>query len=251
MPEKIPITAIIPVGNEIHNIEEVIDTINFCDEILVVDSFSTDGTFEKAELLADRIIQRKFDFASAQKNWAIPQAKNNWILLVDADERVTPELKNEIIELYKNEIDDHVAYWIGRTNFFMGKKVNYSGWRNDKVIRLFHKDHCKYNNKPVHEEIITNGSIGKLSNKLTHNTYTNWDDYIQKMNKYAALQAEEFNSKTGKLGIYQFILKPFWAFFKHYILQSGFRDGIVGITIGYIQAYVVFVRYVKMWKLRN
>lgn len=245
------LTAIIPVGNEIHNIEAVIASVDFADEILVVDSFSTDGTFELAEKLATKVIRRPFDYPSSQKNWAIPQAEHEWILLLDADERVTPELKAEIIDILKNPDPNMVAYWIGRMNHFMGKQVHYSGWRNDKVIRLFKRDVCKYEDKHVHEEIMADGPVGALKNKLYHNTYITLDKYMEKMNKYATWQAKDYDKKTGTLTPYHFIIKPFWGFFKHYIIQSGFRDGVVGLTIGYIQGYVVFMRYVKLWLLRR
>ncbi len=245
------LTAIIPTGNEIHNIEEVIASVSFADEILVVDSYSTDGTFEKALTLGTKVLQRKYEYSAAHKNWAIPQAKYEWILLIDADERVTPELKAEIIETLKNPNPNYVAYWIGRVNHFMGKRVNYSGWRKDKVIRLFKRDYCKYGDKKVHEEIIADGNIGKLNSKFYHNTYVSLDNYIEKMNRYATLQAQDYDKKTGRLTIYHYMIKPVWAFFKHYIIQSGFRDGFVGLTIGYLQAYVVFMRYAKLWLLRK
>tara|TARA_R110002096_G_scaffold68159_3_gene164756 strand:- start:3183 stop:3938 length:756 start_codon:yes stop_codon:yes gene_type:complete len=245
------LTAIIPTGNEIHNIEAVIASVKFADEILVVDSFSTDGTYEKALELGAKVIRRDYKYSASQKNWAIPQAKYEWVLLVDADERVTPELKAEILKTLKNPNVDIVAYWIGRLNHFMGEPVNYSGWRNDKVIRLFKRDFCKYQDKHVHAEIIAEGGIDKLKNKLYHNTYITFDKYIEKMNRYATWQAKDYDKKTGLLTPYHFIIKPFWGFFKHYILQSGFRDGVVGLTIGYIQGYTIFMRYVKLWLLRK
>lgn len=245
------LTAIIPTGNEIHNIEAVIASVNFADEILVVDSFSTDGTHQKAKELATKVIQREFKYPASQKNWAIPQAKHEWILLVDADERVTPELKSEIIEILNNPKKDIVAYWIGRNNHFMGERVYYSGWRNDAVIRLFKRDYCLYEDKHVHEEIIANGTVSKLMNKLDHNTYINFDAYIKKMNRYATWQAKDYDAKTGKLTPYHFVIKPFWGFIKHYLVQSGFRDGVIGFTIGYVQGYVIFMRYVKLWLLRK
>ena len=246
------ITAIIPVGNEIHNIEAAIASVNFADEIIVVDSFSTDGTFEKATSLGVKILQREFDYPAAQKNWAIPQASHQWILLLDADERVTEELQHEIFDFLKNTPENgHVGYWIGRMNHFMGKRVNYSGWRNDKVIRLFKRDFCIYEDKHVHEEIIADGTVGNLKHKLYHNTYVSLDHYMHKMNRYASWQAKDYDNKTGVLTPYHFVIKPFWGFFKHYFVQSGFRDGIVGLTIGYIQAYVVFMRYAKLWLLRR
>jgi len=245
------LTAIIPTGNEKHNIEAVIASVNFANEILVVDSFSNDGTYEIAKQLATKVIRRDYNYSASQKNWAIPQAANEWVLLVDADERVTPELKDEILKILQSPPKDIVAFWIGRDNHFMGQKVNYSGWRNDKVIRLFKRDFCKYEDKQVHAEIIADGTIGNLKNKLYHNTYTSLDKYIEKMNRYATWQAKDYDKKTGRLTPYHFIIKPFWGFFKHYVVQSGFRDGVVGLTIGYLQGYVVFMRYVKLWLLRR
>jgi glycosyltransferase involved in cell wall biosynthesis len=245
------LTAIIPTGNEIHNIEAVIASVRFADEILVVDSFSTDGTYEKAKELGVKVIRRVYDYSASQKNWAIPQAEHDWILLVDADERVTPELKSEILQTLKNPPENIVAFWIGRINHFMGERVHYSGWRNDAVIRLFKRDFCKYEDKLVHEEIIANGNVARLNEKFHHNTYITLDKYLEKMNRYAWWQAKEYDKKTGKLTPYHFIIKPFWGFFKHYIVQSGFRDGVVGLTIGYIQGYVVFMRYAKLWLIRK
>ena len=245
------LTALIPAGNEIHNIKEVIASVDFADEILVVDSNSSDGTYELALELADKVIRRDYINSASQKNWAIPQAKHEWILLVDADERVTPELKDEILTILQTSQQNHVAYWIGRNNHFMGEKVNYSGWRNDKVIRLFRRDLCKYEEKRVHAEIIANGTVGKLNNKLFHNSYISLDNYIEKMNRYAWLQAQDYNEKTGILTPYHFILKPIWRFFKHYVIQLGFLDGLIGFTIAWIQVYVVFMRYVKIWLLRK
>ncbi|WP_121666246.1 glycosyltransferase family 2 protein [Mesonia aquimarina] len=245
------LTALIPTGNEIHNIEEVIASVDFADEILVVDSFSTDGTFEKAKELADKVLQREFDYPSAQKNWAIPQAKHDWVLLVDADERVTSSLKEEILNVLKNPPTDIAGYWIGRQNYFMNKPINHSGWKNDKVIRLFKKDECQYNNKRVHEEIITEGNLGKLTHKFIHYTYTSFDNHIEKVNKYAWWRALDYKDKVGKLTAYHFIIKPFWGFFKHYIMQSGFRDGIPGLTIAFLRSYSIFTRYLKIWLLRK
>ena len=245
------LTAIIPTGNEIANIKEVIATVSFVDEILVVDSFSTDGTYEKAKELATKVIRRDYKYSASQKNWAIPQAEHQWILLLDADERVTPELEQEIKGILQNPTEDTVAYWIGRANHFMGKRVNYSGWRNDKVIRLFKRDFCKYEDKHVHAEIIADGKVGRLKNKFHHNTYISLDKFIEKLNRYATWQAKDYDKKTGLLTPYHFVIKPFWGFFKHYVIQSGFRDGVVGLTISYLQGYAVFMRYAKLWLLRK
>ncbi len=247
-----PVTAIIPTKNEIHNIEAVIASVSFADEIFVIDSYSTDGTYEKAKEKADKVVQRKFKYFADQKNWAISQAENEWILLVDADERVTPVLRLEILKTLENPSKENaVGYWIGRKNYFMGKQVKHSGWKNDKVIRLFRKSKCRYRDQRVHEEIQTDGKVLKLQNKLFHNTYSSLDEYIEKMNFYAGLQAEDYDKTTGRLTAYHFVFKPLWRFFKHYIIQGGFRDGVVGLSISYIQGYTVFMRYAKLWLLRK
>lgn len=245
------LTAIIPTGNEAHNIDEVLQSVSFADEIIVVDSYSTDKTIELAQKYNPRILQREFDYSASQKNWTIPQATHEWILLVDADERVTTELEEEIKQILKNPPKDIVGFWIYRNNHFMGKRVHYSGWRNDKVIRLFKKSCCRYEDKHVHEEIIADGKIGKLKNKLYHNTYISLDKYIEKKNRYATWQAIDYDKKTGAITPYHLVIKPFYGFFKHYFLQSGFRDGMVGFTISYIQSYAILMRYVKLWLLRK
>ncbi len=246
------LTAIIPTGNEEHNIREVLESVSFADEVMVVDSMSTDNTVEIAKEYTDRILHRKYHYSASQKNWAIPQATHEWILLVDADERVTPELKEEILAILKNPpTDDTVAFWIYRTNHFMGKRVRYSGWQNDKVIRLFRKSKCAYEDKMVHAEIIADGNVGFLKNRFHHNTYISLDSHIKKLNRYATWQARDYDKKTGRLHIYHFVIKPFWGFFKHYIVQMGFRDGVIGLVISYMHSYAIWMRYAKLWLYRR
>ncbi|SCX89482.1 Glycosyltransferase involved in cell wall bisynthesis [Nonlabens sp. Hel1_33_55] len=249
---KYKISAIVPCFNEAHNIVEVLKTVEFCDEVILVDSNSTDNTVELAQPYIDKLLVREYIHSASQKNWAIPQAKNEWILLVDSDERVTPALKEEIITLFEN-IDNqpHVGYWIGRLNFFMGKQVRYSGWRNDKVIRFFKKSKCRYADKHVHSEIVADGTVGFLKNKLTHYKYVGMDAHIKKLQRYASHQAKDYDEKTGKITGFHIIIKPLWSFTKHYFIQLGFLDGFVGLTIAYLRGYMVFMRYVKLWLLRR
>jgi len=245
------LTALIPAGNEIHNIEEVIKSVDFADEILVADSYSSDGTYVKALEMATRVIRREYEHSASLKNWAIPQASHEWILLVDADERVTPELRDEVLSILKNPSNDIVGYWIGRINYFMGERVHHSGWKNDKVIRLFKRDHCRYEDKFVHSEIIAHGKVGTLKNKFTHNTYVSLNKYIEKMNRYADYQAKDYDQITGRLTPYHFVFKPLYRFLKHFVIQRGYKDGVVGFSIAYIQSYGIFMRYIKLWLLRR
>ncbi|MGB5981872.1 MAG: glycosyltransferase family 2 protein [Nonlabens sp.] len=249
---KYALSAIIPSYNESHNIVEVLKSVDFCDEVILVDSNSTDGTIELAKPFITKLLTREYEHSASQKNWAIPQAKHEWILLVDADERVTPALREEILNLLP-QIDDenHVGYWVGRKNFFMGKQVHYSGWKNDKVIRLFKKSKCRYVDKHVHSEIVADGTVGWLENKLLHYKYVNIDHHVVKLQRYASLQARDFDKKVGKITAFHVVVKPFWGFFKHYVLQRGFLDGFVGFAIAYLRSYGIFMRYVKLWLYRR
>ena len=243
------LTAIIPAFNEAHNIVEAIKSVDFADEILVVDSFSTDRTIELAAPLATKIIQRKYENSASQKNWAIPQAQHKWILLLDADERVSNELREEVLEkLSTNPIE--TGFWIGRINHFMGKQIRFSGWRGDRVIRLFKRDECRYEPLRVHAEIVSEGTIGSLKQKLMHNTFVSKTAYHQKLDRYAKLQARDFDSRTGSITIYHTLFKPLVRFIKHYIFQLGILDGKVGFIISMYQANAVKMRYQYLRDLR-
>lgn len=244
------LTAIIPCMNEENNIIDVIKSIDFADEIMIVDSFSTDNTVKLAEPLATTILQHEYINSATQKNWAIPQAKHEWILLVDSDERVTPELKNEILTtLENNTIYD--GFWIRRENYFMNKQVRFSGWQGDKVIRLFKRDNCRYENKSVHAEIISNGEISELKNKLIHNTFISKESYLEKIKKYAKWQAQDYDKKVQNITYFHTNIKPIVRFLKHYIIQLGILDGYVGFVISRYQAKAVKLRYKYLKKLRH
>ncbi len=244
------ISAIVTTKNEEHNIVNALKSVSFADEIIVVDSFSTDKTVELAKPIATKIFQRKYDSPSKQKNWAMQKVKFEWIIILDADEIVTLKLQEEIKKILKNQ-SGFDGFWIKRENYFMNKKVKFSGWQGDKVIRLIKKDKCKYNNKKVHEEIIDNGNIGELKNKLIHNTFNNKKDYLKKIERYAKWQAEDYQKKTGKITLFHTVLKPTFRFIKHYFIQMGILDGYVGFTISLYQSKAVFLRYKYLKLLRG
>jgi len=243
------ITAIIPTFNEERNLADALQSVQFADEILVVDSYSTDRTVQIAESMGARVIQREYGNSASQKNWAIPQATHEWIVLLDADEVVTDALAQEIQAKLQNTPEES-AFWIYRSNDFMGRRIRYSGWQGDRVIRLFRKSNCRYEEKHVHAEIITPGKVGILRHKILHNTYKGFDHYIAKLNRYAWWQARDYDAKTGTLTPYHFVVKPFFRFFKHYVTGLGFLDGWPGFTLSILQAYAVFTRYVKIWLIR-
>jgi glycosyltransferase involved in cell wall biosynthesis len=245
------LTVIIPTGNEERNIEEALKSVTFADEIMIVDSFSKDTTVEIARNYTQFILQHEYINSAAQKNWAIPQANNEWILLLDADERVTPALQSEIQQILNQDSQQHVGYWIYRDNYFMARKLNHGGWNSDKVIRLFRKSKCRYEDKHVHAEILAEGTIGVLQGRLIHNTYCGFDRYVEKVNRYSWWQANDYDKKIKKITLYHLLVKPSYRFFYHFILRGGFRDGIPGLTVAFLSFYALFTRYIKLWIIRN
>ena len=244
------ISVIIPCKNEEHNIEEVLQSVQWADEIMVVDSFSADNTVEIAKKYTQFILVHEYNNPASQKNWAIPQASHQWILLVDADERVTPELKQEIQNVLNNSAE-HAAYWIYRENYFMGRKMLYCGMQRDKVVRLFKRDHCRYEDKLVHEEIITGGSLGFLKHKLIHHSFKDMQSYLDKINRYTLWSALDYHKKTSVITGYHLVFKPFFKFFQFYILKMGFLDGFPGFVVSALASYTVLLRYVKLKNLRK
>lgn len=276
MNPTLPLTVIFTTFNEEHNIGIALDTVRgWAREIIVVDSFSTDKTpFIVQQYPEINFIQRQYEGPAFQKNWAIPLSNNEWVLLMDADERVSKAMQQEITEILRGYEMSNVrgqmsdssrlithnsqlitqkdCYWIGFTHYFMGKKVNYSGWQNDKTIRLIKRDKCRYNNNKVHEEIRTVGlQVGQLKNKFEHYTFKDINHFIAKQQRYAAWSAQDKEDATGHITYFHLLLKPFFRFFKHFILKKGFLDGYVGFIISAVAAWGVFMRYVYMLENRK
>mgnify|MGYP000424558260 CR=1 FL=1 len=243
------ITAIIPTLNEEIHIAEAIQSVSFADEIIVIDSYSTDKTLAIAEQLNVKIIKRKFDDFSSQKNFAINQAKHNWIYILDADERVTPKVQKEILEAVKNP-KDYVGFYVRRTFYFCGRRLDYGGCQRDKVVRLFLKEYCKYSGV-VHETIKANGKLGFFKNKIEHFSYKNYDHYISKMNHYGTLRGKQYFDNGKKVNPFHILIKPPVRFFIHYFIRLGFLDGFPGYIFAKTQAYGVYVRYIKLWLLNK
>ncbi len=245
----VPITVLITCFNEENNMEALLKSVQWAAEILIIDSFSTDRTLEIAQQYPTKILQRTYQGPADQKNWAIPQATYPWILILDADERVTSELAKEIRQILQIK-ESQDGYWIKRKNYFMGQHIRHSGWGNDKVVRLIQRDKCQYDDKQVHEEIDTSTiKIGQLNAYLIHNTFKDVDHYLAKIQRYARWSAQDYAHKTTRVTWFHLYGKPAFRFFKHFILQKGFLDGKVGFIISSIMAWGVFLRYVHLKQL--
>ncbi len=239
------ITALAITLNEAENIVTFLESLDFADEIIVVDSFSTDATVALASKFEKvTVYQRAFDDFSTQKNYAISKASNDWIVFFDPDEEITPELREELLEVLQNPKAN--AYYIRRQLYFMGKKIQYSGFQTDWVIRLFHKNFCRYNGNLVHETIEVEGTTAKLKTRFPHHTYKSYDDYVGKLNHYSKLQAQMLFEKKKKAGWYHFVFRPAYRFWHQYLLRLGILDGKEGYILATINAHSVFRRYVYL-----
>lgn len=253
MPQtKEKITALIITYNEIGYIEKCIASISFADEIIVVDSYSTDGTYEY--LLNHpkvRVIQNPFKNFTAQKSFTLKQATNDWVLFLDADEVVPENLKNEIRATINNN-PKHVAYWFYKKFMFQKERLRFSGWQTDKNYRLFRKSKVNFSNKRiVHETLDIVGTTGILKNKLTHYCYKEYEVYKNKMMLYGRLKAKEAFNKNKRFSYALLLLKPMWKFFNSYILRLGFLDGKKGVVICHLDALCDVERYRELQRLET
>ncbi len=244
------LTAVITTYNEQDMLQDCLESVRWADELFVVDSFSTDRTLEIARTYNARIIQHQYEYPAAQKNWAIPQASHEWILLLDADERVTEDLRQEIQALLQSP-PKHNAYHVYRRTFFLGQELKYSGYQRDDVIRLFHRDRCHYEDVLVHEGLKTTGKLGRLQGRLKHCCWRSFDQYFEKFGRYTTWAAQDLMTQGRKPHLGNMVLRPWWRFFRMYIVQGGYRDGSAGFVSCVLCSYYVFVKYAKLWHLRR
>jgi glycosyltransferase involved in cell wall biosynthesis len=250
MPAKL--TALITCKNERRNIRPCIESVQgIADEILVADSGSTDGTLDIVrEIGGCRIIEREYVTAADFKNWAIPQARHEWILLLDADERVLPQLVNEVRTVLADPPTDVDGYWIGRRNHYLGYPIRHCGWNTDDVIRLFRRDVSRYETRWVHEEIdLPPRRVKRLTTPLDHFTTWSTGEYLEKLNRYANLGALNLRDETNRRSEIAMFLRLPTRFLQLYFLRLGFLDGIPGFQICVFTAFYSFLKQAKLWEM--
>jgi glycosyltransferase involved in cell wall biosynthesis len=234
------LSVIIPTFNEEKYLHDCLQSVSFANQIIVIDSFSSDETLRIAQKFNCEILQRPFDNFSNQKNEAIKLAQEDWILFIDADERVTQKLQFEIKEVIQNA--KHSAYKIRFPHFYMNRFLYHT---ENKVTRLVKNDTVYFEGQ-VHEKLIHQGTVGVLQNFMIHYTYKGLFHYIKKKDSYAWFQAKMAQEKNKSATYFHLIFKPFYRFFHTYFIRRGFLDGIPGLAVATIDAYGVFSRYVKM-----
>ena len=245
------ISVIIITYNEEKRLEPCLKSVAWADEIIVVDSFSKDKTVEIAQRYTNRIFCHPFKGYGHQKAFALAQAKGEWVLSIDADERVSDKLKKEIKEAIKRP--DISGYYIPRRNFFCGQLIRHSGWSPDYQLRLFRRDRAYFEERLVHEKVVVKGKVGYLKAPLLHYTYNSLDEFLEKMGRYTKFWAEEQKKKGKKGGILKGFGHGVWTFFKMYLLRLGFLDGRYGLLLASLYASYTLIKYAMLdekWKMQ-
>jgi glycosyltransferase involved in cell wall biosynthesis len=244
---KEKLTVIVPTYNEEKNVRDCLESVKWADEIIVVDSFSTDSTVEICREYPVKLVQHEYVNSAAQKNWILPQTANRWVLIVDSDERVTREMREEIKTLLESGPGCD-GYWIRRKNRFMGKEIRFCGWQRDRVLRLFDRDKGRYEDKHVHADVELQGNVGILRECLLHDTYKDFSSYLRKLDKYTDWGAEDLATRGKARGVLSLAARPAGRFVRMYLFQLGFLDGVRGFIICTLGATSVFLKYAKFWR---
>ena len=244
------ITATVITFNEEHNIAAALESLAWADEIIVVDTESTDGTVEIARRFTDRLFVRAWPGYSAQKNFAAEQASNDWIFSLDADERVSPELTTSILELEKGAAPKQAGFEMPRRTFYLGRWIKYSGWWPDRKVRLYDRRRARWRGDFVHESLEVNGRVNRLNGEILHYTVRDAAEHHLRMDRYTTLAAEELCSQGKRASLGSLLVSPVVVFLRSYLFKLGFLDGIPGLAIARFAAHYEFLKNLKLWEMR-
>ena len=246
-----PLTVIIPCKSEREHLAACIASAKqLAADVLVADSGSTDGSLDIARALGCRVIEREYRTSGDFKNWAIPQAANPWVLILDADERIPPALAAEISRTL--ERPRHDGYRIRRSNHFLGHAIRFGPWRNDSCLRLFRRDVGRYVGPTDHAEVeISTGKVGWLNERLIHYTCTSYDQYLPKLQRYAAVQAAVWHERGRRASPVQMLFRAPLRFVQNYFGRLGFLDGLAGLQVCVLIAYLSYLKHARLWELDN
>ena len=247
---RTPISACIITLNEADRIDACIVSLNFCDEIVVVDSGSTDGTRERAVALGARVITHAFEGYRAQKDFAVRSAQHDWVLCLDADERVTDALRASIQTAQQNGFPDAGGFRFARATDYFGKFLRHGNAYPDRVLRLFDRRHGGWRgDREIHEHVDVDGRVVTLEGDLEHHAYRSLTDQLNRLQRYAALMADDMHRRGRRATIGHLVFNPFWRFFRGYFLRLGFLDGWRGLIYAWVEANYVRQKFAMLWLL--
>ncbi len=243
-----PISALVTTFNEERHIADCLASLDWCDEVLVVDSFSTDRTPEIVRACdRARFVQRTYYGSASQKNWAMDQTRHEWVLILDADERCTPGLRREIEALFQDGEPAHDAYTIKRRVYFLGRVIRFSGWQHDRVVRLLRRDAGRYPNRRVHADMSTRGPAPVLKKSMEHFMVDDLLSYSRRIQRYSWWGAAQAWREGRRSGPAEVLGRSLWRFLRTYGLQLGVLDGMRGLVFCLLQAYGTYLKWSYVW----
>jgi len=244
---QIPLSASLITFNEADRIECAIRSLHFCDEIVVVDSGSSDDTVARAQALGARVLIRPFDGYRTQKNFAVQACRHDWVLCLDADERVDAELAAAIARERAAGFARAPAYSMARRLHYLGAVLNYGEAYPDTVERLFDRRRARWGGREIHEKVLADGPMVRLAGHLDHYSFRSWSGEIAKLERYAERWADAVVAEGRRGGALPIVLNPMWRFFRGYVLKRGFADGWRGLLFAWTRAVYARQKYIKLW----
>ena len=244
------LSLIVITFNEEHNIARCIQSVPFADEVLILDSGSTDKTCEIAESIGAKIIKQEWLGFSKQKQKATDLATNNWVLSLDADEALSDQAQDNLKLLLENSVFNKSAYQLSRKTYHLGRWLRYGGCYPDRQTRLYNKTEARWADKEVHEHIVAQ-SLGSIQGDILHWTFKNIEHQVQTINKYSSLRAQEMHRHSKAFSYGKLLTKPIWRFIENYFLKLGVLDGYAGFEVAVVSSFSYFLRLVKLKELND
>lgn len=248
MQEKSPLSVVVLTKNEQSCISECLESVKWADEIIIVDDLSTDKTVEIARKYTDKIFSKRMDIEGSHRNWAYSQANNLWVLSLDADEKVTEELKREIENVLKDNTE-FAAFSIPLRNFIGKHWVRYGGWYPAGKVRLFKKDKFKYEEVKVHPRVFIDGPCGHLTKDIIHKGYPDFAHFLDSLNRQTTWEAEKWFAQNKPMKLGRFLWRSFDRFMRTYIRKKGYKDGFTGFVVAFYASLYQFISYLKYKEL--
>ncbi len=244
-----PVSVIVITKNAAGHVERALRSVSWADERIVVDSGSTDDTVARARPLATHVETREWPGYGAQKNHAAALATHDWVLSLDADEAITPALRDEIARLPRNP--GPAAFRMPRVTWYLGRWIRSTDWYPDRAVRLYDRRRARWDDRPVHEGLLVDGATADLTGEIEHRPYADVAEHLARMNHYTTLAAAQMNADGRDARAWHLVVHPPAAFVRNYVARGGFRDGVPGLIVSMLGAVYVLLKYVKLWERRR
>lgn len=245
------ISACVICFNEEQKIRRCLDSLSWCSEIVILDSFSTDRTVEICREVTNRVYQHEWLGYVGQRNLVRELAHGDWVLFLDSDEVVSPELRDEILQEFKRGPEPYVGYEFPRMVHYLGRWIRHGEWYPDRKLRLFRKSHGRSEGMEPHDRVVVNGPVKRLRHPLWHYTYDDVEDHVATLHRFSTITAQQKFVSGARFHLTDLLFRPPFRFFKGYILRAGFLDGMPGLIIALLAMYGAYLKYIKLWELHR